>query len=188
MTKRENESKQNLEAEEIMNEAENVVEELTDENGEIDEVQVEISKEEGSPQLTQLKEALAKSQADYENFKKRTARDKEDMVFFLKSKIILPILKRVDDLERMIKNTPEEQATGSLYDGILAVEKALKKDLWDLWVQAFISVGNEVDPHKHDVMTQVPGQAEWIIFDEFEKGYELDGKVLRVAKVVVGAG
>jgi molecular chaperone GrpE (heat shock protein) len=55
-------------------------------------------------------------------------------------------------------------------------------------VSAFSSLGEEVDPHMHDVMTQVPGQAEWIIFDEFEKWYMLDNKVLRVAKVVVGSG
>jgi molecular chaperone GrpE len=54
-------------------------------------------------------------------------------------------------------------------------------------VKAFDSKGSEINPDKHDVMTTVPGQKEWIIFDEFEKGYNLGDKVLRHAKVVVGA-
>jgi molecular chaperone GrpE len=63
----------------------------------------------------------------------------------------------------------------------------LLDDFSRLWVKVFESKGQEVDPEKHDVMTQVPGE-EGIIQDEFEKWYELDGRVLRHAKVVVGNG
>jgi len=82
--------------------------------------------------VEQLKEALLKSQADYENFKRRTSRDKDEMVFFIKSKIINPILKRVDDIERMIKNTPEEQQASAQFEAIVALDKGLKKDLTDM--------------------------------------------------------
>jgi molecular chaperone GrpE (heat shock protein) len=57
-----------------------------------------------------------------------------------------------------------------------------------MWVKSFNSLGEEVDPDKHDVMTTVPWKEEWIVFDEFEKWYELDWRVLRHAKVVVWAG
>jgi len=168
-----------------MEEMEAEIEDLKNEEWEIDEELVEEAQWEENPQVTQLKEALLKSQADYENFKRRTSRDKDEMVFFIKSKIINPILKRVDDLERMIKNTPEDQATWAQFEAIIALEKTLKKDLKDMWVSEFISLWEEVDPNKHDVMTQVPGKEEGIICDEFEKWYLLDEKVLRVAKVVV---
>ena len=60
-----------------------------------------------------------------------------------------------------------------------------KNDLEKMWVKTFDSKWTEVDPNKHEVMTQIPGE-EWIIVDEFEKWYMLEDRVLRVAKVVVG--
>jgi len=78
--------------------------------------------------------------ADFENFKTRTQRDRQDMIFFLKSDIFKKILPRIDDLERMIKNTPENMQSGALYEGILAVEKNIKKDMSDLGVESFSSL------------------------------------------------
>ena len=187
MTKNENDMKDKIEENEIMDEMEAEIEELKNEEGEIDEELLEEAIADENPQVTQLKEALLKSQADYENFKRRTTRDKDEMVFFIKSKIINPILKRLDDIERIIKNTPEEEQEAAAFQAILVLEKALKKDLEDMWVKDFVSLWEEVDPNKHDVMTQVPWE-EWKIMDEFEKWYTLDEKVLRVAKVVVGLG
>jgi len=106
-------------------------------------------------------------------------------MFFLKSDILGKILPRIDDLERMLKNTPEDMRSGALYEWILALEKSLKKDLSDLGVKAFESLGQPVDPNKHEVMTQVPSEQIGLIVDEFEKWYMLWDRVLRVAKVVV---
>jgi len=59
-------------------------------------------------EFQKLKDLLSRTQADFDNFKKRTERDKEDMIFFLKSDIFKKILPRLDDIERIIKNTPED--------------------------------------------------------------------------------
>jgi molecular chaperone GrpE len=59
----------------------------------------------------ELKEALARKQADYVNFQKRTQRDREDTIFFLTKKIIEKILPTIDNLERIINNTPENNQT-----------------------------------------------------------------------------
>jgi molecular chaperone GrpE len=83
-------------------------------------------------EVAKLKEQLARTQADYANFKMRSERDRQDMIFFLKYDIFKKILPRIDDLERMIKNTPEDQRSGALYEAILAQEKAFKKDLENL--------------------------------------------------------
>ena len=58
----------------------------------------------GSDEIVKLKEILARTQADYQNFKMRSERDREDMIFFLKYDIFKKILPRIDDLERMIIN------------------------------------------------------------------------------------
>jgi len=163
-----------------------VMEDVFEEQEEIiEEQQQEISKDEG--EISKLKDALARSQADFDNFKKRTERDKQDMIFFLKVDILKKILPRIDDLERIIHNTPEEMREWGVYEGVLALQKTLMKDIASLGVEPFVSKGEAVDPERHEVMTQIPGE-EWIIVDEFEKGYMLGDKVLRVAKVVVGNG
>jgi molecular chaperone GrpE len=65
-------------------------------------------KEEINPEDEKCRDVLARTMADFENFKKRTQRDKQDMIFFLKQDIFKKVLPRIDDLERIIKNTPEE--------------------------------------------------------------------------------
>jgi len=167
--------KENLEEQEIIEEAQEELEEIVDENWEIDEEKL-------------YKEKYIKLQADFENFKARVEREKSDMIFFLKQDILLKVLPRLDDLERMIKNTPKEERKWALYEGLVTLEKKLKSDLEKMWVKPFKSCWKEVDPEKHEVMTTVPGKKENIICDEFEKGYELDWRILRHAKVVVWAG
>lgn len=69
----------------------------------------------------------------------------------------------------------------------MALQKSLLRDIESLWVVAFESIWTEVDPNKHEVMTQIPSQTPWLIIDEFEKWYMLWDKVLRIAKVIVWA-
>lgn len=135
-----------------------------------------------------LKELLARTQADYQNFKFRTGRDSVDNIFYAKQKILKNILPVIDDLQRIIQNTPEDQKETSVYTWTVALKQKLDKTLTDLWVQAFDSIGQEINPDLHDVMTQIPNpEMAWKIVDEFEKWYMLDDRVLRVAKVIVAA-
>jgi molecular chaperone GrpE len=93
----------------------------------------------------------------------------------------------MDDLERMIANTPEDLQNNALFTWIQTLHKSLGKDLEKMGVKAFISKWEKVNPDKHDVMTQAYWE-EGIIVDEFEKWYLLGEKVLRHARVVVGNG
>ncbi|MCP4522681.1 MAG: nucleotide exchange factor GrpE [Candidatus Gracilibacteria bacterium] len=171
-------------------EEQDIVEEMQEEITEMEDTEEEILEEEnesGESEVDKLKDSLTRAQADFVNFKQRVERDKNDMIFFLKSDILKKILPRVDDLERIIKNTPSDLQEGALFEGIISLQTKLLSDLDKMGVTTFDSKGEEVDPNKHDVMTTVPGQEEGIICDEFEKGYLLGDKVLRHAKVVVGA-
>lgn len=177
--------KDEIREQDVMDEAQEEQELYEQQEDIIEEQAEEITQDEG--QIAKLKDMLARVQADHDNFKKRTERDKQDMIFFLKLDIFKKILPRLDDLERIIKNTPEDMQNGGLYEGVVSLQKTLLKDLQSLWVEAFDSIWKEVDPDKHEVMTQVPGK-QGIIIDEFEKWYVLWERVLRVAKVVVGNG
>lgn len=173
----------NWENEEIL--TSETFDEIVEEINEIEENEVESEENNVSSnsEINALKEALARKQADYENFKKRVERDREDMIHFMKADILKKTLPWLDNIERIIKNTPEDMKNWAVFEWILAVEKSIKADLEKMWVRCFESVWCEIDPDKHEVMTQVPGEAGKIV-DEFEKWYVLWDKVIRVAKVI----
>ncbi|MFA5916709.1 MAG: nucleotide exchange factor GrpE [Candidatus Gracilibacteria bacterium] len=167
-------------------------EELVNDEGIIDENKIneeiiESESVDADSECSKLKEAFTRQQADFNNFKKRVERDREDMIFFLKADILKKILPRIDDLQRIILQTPDDQKKGTVYTGIISIEKKLLQDLERMGVKAFDSKGDQINIEKHEVMTQIPGE-EGIILDEFEKGYMIGDRVLRVAKVVVGQG
>ena len=185
-----NEEKNKIEENDILEEMEQEIEQIENENGEVDNNKLEdaIHPEENiSPEDEKCKDILARTVADFDNFKKRTERDRTDMIFFLKQDILKKILPRLDDLDRMVKNTPEELRNNPLFEWVIWMQTKMIDDLDKLWVKPFISKWESVNPDMHDVMTTVPGQKEWIIFDEFEVGYMLNDRVLRHAKVVVWA-
>ncbi|MFC1797823.1 nucleotide exchange factor GrpE [Patescibacteria group bacterium] len=108
-----NEEKNKIEEEDIIEEMEQEIEEIENEDGSIDEEKVE---EAISPEDEKCKDILARTMADFDNFKKRTERDRADMIFFLKQDIFKKVLPRLDDLDRMIKNTPEELQNNALFE------------------------------------------------------------------------
>jgi molecular chaperone GrpE len=83
-----------------------------------DDIEEEINNSEEVSNIMdeKCKDVLARTMADFDNFKKRTERDKQDMIFFLKQDIFIKILSRLDDLERIVKNTPEELQDNPLYE------------------------------------------------------------------------
>jgi len=168
-------------------EEEDIIEQMEDEIEELENEEAEWGEESISPEDEKCKDVLARTMADFDNFKKRTERDRTDMIFFLKQDIFKKILPRLDDLDRIIKNTPVDLQNNALYEWVLSMQSKLIEDLDKMWVKSFKSKWEEVNPDMHDVMTTVPGQKEWIIFDEFEVGYMLNDRVLRHAKVVVWA-
>lgn len=137
-------------------------------------------------EVARLRESLARSQADYQNLIMRVDRDKAEMVSFLSGKIINPLLTQVDNLERAVKLKEWVEGDGFV-DGVRSVLAWMQKYLESQGVKSFSSVGEEVDPARHDVMTQSPGP-EGKIVTEFERGYLIGDRVLRHAKVVVGSG
>jgi molecular chaperone GrpE len=136
--------------------------------------------------IKRLQESLARSQADYQNLLMRVERDRSEMVSFLSGKILAPILSQVDNLERAVK-LKEGVEWDTFVEWVRSMLTNMEKYLESQGVKPFVSLGEEVDPEKHDVMTQAPGP-EGKIITEFEKGYLIGNRVLRHAKVVVGSG
>ncbi len=156
----------------------------------IEEVLEAIVTEDDTPntddELIRLRESLARSQADYQNLLMRSDRDKAEMISFLSGKILTPLLTQVDNLERAVK-LKEWVVWDTFVDWVRSMLTSMQRYLESQGVTPFVSLGQEVDPTRHDVMTQMLGE-EGKIIQEFEKWYVIGSRVLRHAKVVVGSG
>lgn len=132
----------------------------TPQNTETENPQVQSSgqNQDQSEEVKKLQEALLRSQADYQNLLMRGERDRADMVHFLSSKILAPLLTQIDNLERAValKSGVEGDA---FIDGVRSVFSGFQKYLESQNVKPFVSVGESVDPNRHDVMTEMPGEA-----------------------------
>jgi molecular chaperone GrpE len=117
----EKKDKQELD-EEILEETEE--QEVEEENTKDENVE-EVIEEEISPEDEACMDRLAKTQADFLNFKARTEREKSDMIFFLKQDIFKKVLPVLDDLDRIITATLDENKNTPIYEGILSLYKKL---------------------------------------------------------------
>ena len=111
----------NEESQQSQNEQmEEEIEEVENDDGSIDEEKLE---EAVNPEDETCMDRLMKTQADFANFKSRTQRDKADMIFFLKQDIFKKVLPALDDLDRIIKSTLDENKNTHIYEGVLALQK-----------------------------------------------------------------
>ena len=99
----------------------------------------------------------------------------------------MKLLPTIDNFQRAFAHLPEELADHDWVKGVQAIEQELIRLLEESGLQKIEAKGQPVDPEKHEVMSTGPGPADTVL-EVFEDGYELHGKTLRPAKVVVGDG
>ncbi len=138
-------------------------------------------------QKKDLEEKFIRLVAEFDNYKKRMSRDYERQSERVLEKIILSMLPIMDDLDRLLQHE-EESGTVSL-EGIRLIRNNFERILSGYGVKPFISVGKPFDPEKHDAMMTRESEEYEVptVIEEFEKGYEINDKVLRHARVVVSA-
>lgn len=121
--------------------------------------------------------------AEFENFKKRINKDQVRTKELYKEKMLADILPILDDIDRGLQHHKNDAAT----EAFSMIKNKLLTYLESYNVVAFDSLGEEFDPEKHDAMLtrSVDDEENNIILEEFEKGYLIDKKVLRHAKVIV---
>ncbi len=135
-----------------------------------------------------LKDQYLRKSADFENFRKRMHREKEDSVTFANKQLLLDIVPIIDDFERAIKSAGDSHDFDAFHDGIVLIERQFTSMLERKWgLMRFESVGEEFDPSKHEAVTteEVPDQEASVVLEDYQKGYLLHEKVLRSAKVKV---
>jgi molecular chaperone GrpE len=134
--------------------------------------------------------ALQRERAEFLNFKRRTAEERERDVGLASDDLIRKVLAVADDFDRAIDARPEELAGNAWAEGITAIDRKLRALLESEGVsQIDAAPGRRFDPREHDAIANVPGtgRPEGEIVDEVRRGYRLRDRVLRPALVAVAA-
>jgi len=138
--------------------------------------------------LAELNDQYLRKAADFENFRKRVNREKQELAEFANQNLILDLLPILDDFERAIKSAETSKDFASFYEGIKMIEKQFASQLEHKWgLKSFDSVGELFDPNRHEAiqMEKAAGIAEAVVKEDYAKGYLLKERVIRYAKVKV---
>lgn len=155
--------------------------------------------------LTKLQEDLnsatnnwKRTAADFENFKKRKEAENKELVQFAREVTVAKLLPTLDSLEQALKHMPEYQKTGdsnqktvfadkyqNWQTGVNGIIVQLDKALEELGVKKIEAVGKKFDPHFHEALRQVDGDEDDMVVEEFQTGFELNGKVIRPSQVII---
>jgi molecular chaperone GrpE len=148
--------------------------------------------EELEQKLAEVNDQYLRKTADFENFRKRIVKEKQEAVEFANQSLLLDLITILDDFERAINSAVSSAKTGADFDafrdGIVMIEKRLISQLENKWgLKRFDSAGMPFDPSRHEAlfMEKSDGVNEPTVQEDFAKGYTLKDRVVRTAKVKV---
>lgn len=172
-----------------------------EEHAEHEEHKKKKKKEEGSDELKsalderqkeieELKQKLLYQQADFENFKKLKAREKQEVLRFGNETLIKELLPVIDNLERAIEHAGKTDEAKSIAEGVALTLSGFLKVLEKFDVTRVDAAGKKFDPNVHEAVYQEEsGEVEpGTVIGEFQKGYVMDGRLLRPSMVSVAKG
>jgi len=177
----EKEISNSLEADGLTSEAENEI---------IDAEAFELTPgEKAKLELAELKDKYLRLYADFENFRRRTARERMELIGTANADTMKNILSVVDDFERAIKSFDTTTEVKPLKEGVDLIYHKLFKTLESQGLKPMKTLGLPFDAELHESIAQYPApnpELKGMVVDEVEKGYFLNDKLIRYAKVVVG--
>lgn len=136
-----------------------------------------------------LKNQLLRLQADFDNFRKRTQRERNELFLFANESLFLEMLPVIDHFEMGFKSAEAHQTDNSVTEGFRLVYNQLLDVLKKFNVTAIDTVGELFNPHRHEAILHMPSDkpAETVI-EQVRRGYLLGEKLLRAAQVIVSSG
>lgn len=153
--------------------------------------------QEGSDSVEKLKEELAAANdkylrllAEFDNFKRRSVKERVELIGTASKSVILTLLPILDDFERAEKSMESATDVQAVKEGIDLIVAKLKSTLAQQGLKEMESIGTPFNADLHEAISNVPATSEDMkgkVVDQLEKGYFLNDKVIRFAKVFVGA-
>ena len=137
--------------------------------------------------ISSLEDKVKRQMAEFDNFRKRTTKEKEQMFSMGERSVIEKMLPVVDNFERGLAAVPEAEKGGALANGMEMIYKQMMKQLEDLGVKPIEAVGKEFDPNFHNAVMQVESDEleSGVVAQEFQKGYTYHDTVIRHSMVGV---
>lgn len=131
-----------------------------------------------------------RSMADLDNIKKRSAKEKEEWIKYANENLLKSLLPVIDNLEKAIEHSREKSSLDALREGVLLTLKGFKDTLSKSGVNEVQAPGVPFDPHVHEAVYEVNDDQtpDGIVVQELQKGYTLNGRLIRPAMVVVSKG
>lgn len=144
-----------------------------------------------SAEVAELKEKYLRLYSDFENFRKRTAKERIDLIKTASEEVLKDLIPVVDDFERAFKAAEKEADTQKIQEGNQLIFQKLVKILESKGLKPMEDlIGQPFNPDTQEAITQIPSpspELKGAVVDVVEKGYFLGEKVVRFAKVVIGA-
>jgi len=139
--------------------------------------------------LTDANDKYLRLSAEYDNYRKRTLKEKMELMKTAGESIILSLLPVIDDFDRAMAHMDEAKDTEAVLEGMKLIHNKFKDFLSQKGVQEIEAKEKEFDTDLHEAVTKIPAPTEEMkgkVIDCIEKGYTLQEKVIRFSKVVVG--
>ena len=159
------------------------------EQPQLSEEEPQTEEENLAKQLEELKDKYLRTVAEFENFKRRTLKEKTELILNGGEKTITAILPIIDDMERAIENAHKQACVDVVEEGWELIYKKLLSTLEGMGVKRIEVDGKDFDVDFHEAVAMVPGMGDdkkGKIIDCVQTGYTLNDKVIRHAKVAVG--
>lgn len=182
------------ETNENVTDADNKAEETTDKNEE-DGVKDGTEEKETDPleaalnEIAQLKDKYLRSVAEFDNYRKRTLKEKAELILNGSEKAVQAILPIIDDMERALANSEKTEDAEVLKEGMKLIYQKTNKIMEGLGVKKIDTTDADFDTNFHEAVAMVPGMGDekkGKVLDCVQTGYTLNDKVIRHAKVAVG--
>jgi molecular chaperone GrpE len=139
--------------------------------------------------LDRFRDLALRSQADFENYKKRAAREKEDAVKYANSSLLQRLVSILDNFELGLAAAKTESERSPIYSGMVLVQKQLNDLLEENGLQAIEAEGKKFDPNLHEAIAHEPSDTpEGTVIRQARRGYRFKDRLLRPARVVVSSG
>lgn len=139
-------------------------------------------------QVAELNDRYLRQVAEFDNFRRRTAKERMELIQTAGKDVITDLLVVLDDSERAQKQLETTGDVSQIKEGVQLVFSKLRNTLAAKGLKPMEAKGTEFNPDLHEAITEIDAGAEWRgkVVDEIEKGYYLNDKIIRFAKVVVG--
>jgi len=139
--------------------------------------------------LDRFRDLALRSQADFENYKKRAAREKEDAVKYANSSLLQRLVSILDNFELGLAAAKTEGAQSAIYSGMILVQKQLNDLLEENGLQAIEAEHKKFDPNLHEAIAHEASETpEGTVIRQARRGYRFKDRLLRPARVVVSSG